>query len=227
MFVQKLAVIGWWSDHPNPRKEDVQWYSEAVPPELLPCLYLTGSGTRGYCGASSLAVETLASHVLIVLRTAAQKSAAPPAVVAQMPSITDSQGNGYVLAKLYARTQPAAAILWCLARTIDHHQLQPSVRWTQREHNTWPDQLTHLDAVDFNEAHRHHPPRSLFKRMQEAWASMTGAPIYPTERPPDAHRPTGAPPPGNPAQDGLSVLMRFLHSRSLWRRRPDAVVSQG
>ena len=145
-FLNQGGIGGWWSDDLNPNKEDVFWFSETLPVAEFPWLYECVDGSFCAGGSSSTAVELLGITVLIDLRLehfgGTGKLHHGSNAGFAMGSMADNKGCSFVLAKLYTKKMPGAAILRHMARVATARDISCEVDWVPREQNTWSDELS-------------------------------------------------------------------------------------
>ena len=110
------------------------------------------------------ALELLATAVYVkmlitVLASAKDASGtpAPTATALVLPGSTDNLGNRHILARLYTKRWPGAAVLMEIARDLLANDISVDVEFTRREDNTWSDALANGNCHGFDPTLRYNP----------------------------------------------------------------------
>ena len=122
-----------------------RWFSEEITPSNAPWAFARQGLAQRCIGA----LELLTSLMLVV----AFGPQGPGASVI-LPGVTDNQGNSYIVARLFTRQHPSAAILMELAAQLRSRGIALDLEWRRRDLNQDADDLTEYRFDNFSSAHR-------------------------------------------------------------------------
>ena len=146
--------VGAWLPHVdsagNVIKELSPWLSVALTPEDTPWAFAReGSAFRVIASLEAYAVLLGIKHLVPDL--ASDESWAHLSVV---PALTDNQGNGRVLSKMFTTRHPLAAVVMELAEEMGHRGLVADVSWVPRDANEEADALSRGVTTGFSAERR-------------------------------------------------------------------------
>ena len=143
----RVAISGWYSTSPNPKKEDVFWFSMDAKQTPWAQARLAHTSAKRRIGT----LEMLGSLVLFML---AAEFVCPSMLEIHLPFTTGSEGNAYSTSKRSSKKWPCSALLIELSAQDFQKGVFAHVTHVKRCSNTWADQLTHFNFDGFSMGNR-------------------------------------------------------------------------
>ena len=143
----RVAISGWFSTSPNPKKEDVFWFSMDAKQTPWAQARLAHTSAKRRIGT----LEMLGSLVLFML---AAEFVCPSMLEIHLPFTTGNEGNAYSTSKRSSKKWPCSALLIELSAQDFQKVVFAHVTHVKRCSNTWADQLTHFNFDGFSMGNR-------------------------------------------------------------------------
>lgn len=156
----RTCGIGGWFCHGTSSKARAYWFMYTFNPTTLEWAFDRDEDSFRRIAALELFATAVYIKMLISilgLGVRAQPTQRPYAARLTIPGITDNQGNSNLLARLYTKRWPGAAVLMEIAQDLVTHDLAIDVEFAPREDNTWSDALANGNAAGFDTTRRYNP----------------------------------------------------------------------
>ena len=145
------------------QQKDVFWFSVELTKTTCPWAFDNESKS-----AHIDALELLATFALI---TAAKAHLRETQFSIKLPVLTDNQGNGYILTKMFTMRQPAASVLMAMSKFCMRELCMPLVQWVPREKNVWADAASKGELSGFHKDRRVQPDLHCLRFINDLVAS--------------------------------------------------------
>jgi hypothetical protein len=152
---RKCGIGGWFCLGPAYRGT-AHWFMYAFDPSTLPWAFdRDEDSSRRISALELLGTAVYLKMVIHALQLGPHNG--PVATKVVIPGVTDNQGNSHILARLYTKRWPGAAVLMEISQDLMSADLSVDVEFAGREDNTWSDALANGCATGFDGSRRYSP----------------------------------------------------------------------